>query len=403
MLRNRYIAVLLLLLCSVMATHSPVLAQNVNLSSKAFARLGQAVHIFFDRFAEAATYISKGNFTAKVSKPDFSRDNRKMRLRIAGIQKLPAGIVRHKVVRFFYNETPMPYRSEYAGFLRVFPPVSLEKVTDKTPVKLGYRIDLEINLQECVKIAARSGINFAIDKSGLLESEKLLLPLKKIENKEFQNLLAKLFPSLCNFALNRGINKTLDLILSAGSGKPQSAFKAVGMDDFVSFVTFAAMQGGQYVIAQQVSNLAAGAAGAAVSTIVLPVPIIGEVALGAILVSLAVKNAPALLAWGVKEFQKGIFRDRLGKATMHLMGKYPPGRHQIVWFEKQIRSEAQKDDYQTLHRLLFFLRLQPLSVRRPWKKVLNSYAQIIETRVENADSFKAERYLAVIRFLQGNS
>jgi len=55
---------------------------------------------------------------------------------------------------------------------------------------------------------------------------------------------------------------------------------------------------------------------------VLPVPIIGEVALGAILVSLAVKNAPGLLAWGVKEFQKGIFRDRLGKATMHLMGKY---------------------------------------------------------------------------------
>jgi hypothetical protein len=38
-------------------------------------------------------------------------------------------------------------------------------------------------------------------------------------------------------------------------------------------------------------------------------------------------------------------------------------------------------------------------VRRPWKKVLGTIAK----QLPDGDSFSAERYLAIIRFLQNNS
>lgn len=268
---------------------------------------------------------------------------------------------------------------------------------------MPFRLDLEVNLQQCVIIAAKSGISFAIEESKLLESDRLLFPLKKIPNEQFRVFLEKLFPGLCRFIADGAVDKALKVALSSGKDKPQAAMMFLGADDFLSFASFAAIQGGKFVVARQLQNLAAGAAGAAISSIVLPVPVIGELALGAMLVSLAVKNTPDLLSWSIKEFQKGLFRDRLGKATMYLMGQYPPGRAQILWFEKQINAEAGNDDFTTLHKTLFFLRLQPPSVRRPWKKVLGNFAIPVARQVETGKSFKAERYLSIIRYLESKS
>jgi len=123
------------------------------------------------------------------------------------------------------------------------------------------------------------------------------------------------------------------------------------------------------------------------------------VAIGAVLVNLAITNAPGLINWSVEEFKKGVFRDRLGKATMNLMGKYPPGNSQVRWFEDQVKTEAAKDDYSTLHRILFFLRLQPLNVRKPWKPALKYYVAPVARQAEKNASFKAERYLSIINYL----
>ncbi|MEW6710402.1 MAG: hypothetical protein AB1403_11320 [Candidatus Riflebacteria bacterium] len=392
-----------LLLVLVLACTVQLPAQQTRISDAGFKRLGQIIHLFFDRFGEAATYVGKGNFSAKVGSPVFSRDCRKMQIRITGAQKMSIEAARHRIIRFFHAETPLPPRSEYVGFFRVFPPANLDKIEAGGKINLPYRLDLEVNLQQCVLIAAKSGINFALDQSKILESDKLLVPLQKIKNDEFRGQLEKLFPGMCRFLLNKGLDKVLNTALSSGQNKPQALIMSVGMDDFLAFVAYASVQAGKVVVEQQVKNLAAGAAGAAISAIVIPVPVVGEVALGAILVSLAVKNAPNLLSWGIAEFQKGMFRDRLGKATMYLMGKYPPGRSQVDWLIRQIKGEAARDDFTTLHKTLFFLRLQPVSVRRPWKKVLSSFAEPVQAQLEAGSSFKAERYLAIIRFLQSNS
>lgn len=377
-------------------------ANEANLSHKAFQRLGQTIHLMIDRFAEAGAYVSKGNLNVKVGPPVFSKDFRKMQMRITGYQKLPISALKHRAIRFFFAETPLPPRKECVGFLKVFPPANHETLAATSIINLPYRLDLEVNLQQCVFIAAKAGINFALNETKLLEDQKLLLPLQKINNAEFRKLLEKFFPAMCRFTLNKGIDKTLDTALSIGSGKPQSLLLSVGLDDFFSFAALAAIHGGKHVAAQQLKNLAAGSAGVALSAMVVPIPVVGEMAIGAFLVSLAIKNAPGVIDWSIQEFQRGIFRDRLGKATMYLMGKYPPGRFQVEWLQKQVGKEAEKDEFATLHKILFFLRLQPTSVRSPWKKVLASFAKPVAAKVSVGDSFKAERYLSVIRFLETN-
>ncbi|EKD83214.1 MAG: hypothetical protein ACD_39C00814G0001 [uncultured bacterium] len=84
---------------------------------------------------------------------------------------------------------------------------------------------------------------------------------------------------------------------------------------------------------------------------------------------------------------------------MYLMGKYPPGKGQVQWFEDQVKAETAKDDYSTLHRILFFLRLQPFQVRKPWKQAIKFYAPPVARQVEQRQSFKAERYLSIINYL----
>lgn len=155
----------------------------------------------------------------------------------------------------------------------------------------------------------------------------------------------------------------------------------------------------KHIAAQQVKTLAMGTAGAALSAVTLPIPVIGQVAVGAMLVNLAITNAPGLINWSVEEFRKGVFRDRLGKATMYLMGKYPPGKAQVSWFDNQVKAEAGKDDYSTLHRILFFLRLQPLNVRKPWKQAIKFYVPPVARQAEQKQSFNAERYLSILNYL----
>lgn len=387
-----------IVLCLVLVFHSAHLtAQDTpKLSDKAFARMGQAIACLLERLAQAGISVGKGNFTASIDKPFFSRDYRKMRLKITGMQRMPVEAVKHKVTRFFFTETPLPPRRECVGFFRLFPPENLEQLPAGTPVSLVYRLDLEINLQECVFIAAKAGINFAIAESGILESERLLIPIKKISNENLRAILERFFPKLVQLAVNKGTANILNNFLSAGNG--QNVLRFAGIAEMGPFAAYIGIEICKHIAAQQVNSMAMGSAGAALSAVTLPMPVIGQVAVGAMLVNLAITNAPGLINWSVEEFRKGVFRDRLGKATMYLMGKYPPGKSQVSWFDKQVKSEAAKDDYATLHRILFFLRLQPLHVRKPWKQAIKFYVPPVARQAEQ-QSFKAERYLSIINYL----
>lgn len=371
---------------------------SAKISDRAFERLGLTIACLFERLGDAAINAGRGNFVASFERPKFSRDYRKMRLKITGMQKMPVEAVKHKVTRFFFAETPLPPRKECVGFFRVFPPENLEELSAGSPISLVYRLDLEINLQECVMIAAKAGISFAIEESGILESEKLLIPVRKISNDNLRLLLERFFPKMVRIVVNKGTDNILSSFLSAGSTR-ENILRSAGIDQLAPFTVFAAIEITKYLAAQQVKNLALGATGAALSTIIIPMPVIGQVAIGAMLVNLAITNTPGLINWSVEEFQKGVFRDRLGKATMHLMGRYPPGSSQVRWFENQVKSEAANDDYSTLHRILFFLRLQPMNVRKPWKPALKNYVAPVARQADKNASFKAERYLSIINYL----
>jgi hypothetical protein len=395
---NRFAGIMLILLFSFVIPAPHLLAQDSpKLSDKAFERLGQAIACVFERLGQAGISAGKGNFTASFDKPKFSRDYRKMRLQITGMQRMPVEAVKHKVTRFFFTETPLPPRKECVGFFRLFPPENLEKLPAGAPVSLVYRLDLEINLQECVLIAAKAGISFAIAESGILESDKLLGPVRKISNEHLRAILERFFPKLVQLAVNKGTTNILNNFLSAGNG--QNILRFAGIAELGPFATYIGIEICKHIAAQQVKTMAMGSAGAALSAITLPMPVIGQVAVGAMLVNLAITNAPGLINWSVEEFRKGVFRDRLGKATMCLMGKYPPGKSQVQWFEDQVKSEAAKDEYSTLHRILFFLRLQPLQVRKPWKQAIKFYAPPVARQAEQRQSFKAERYLSIINYL----
>lgn len=378
-------------------------SQAVELSNAAYSRLGQALYLFIEKFAEAGGAIGRGNFTAKAGKPRYSANFRKMSIQIIGIQKLPVEAARHRAVRFFFTETPLPLRKECTGFFRVYPPENLESISARSSISLPFRLDLEINLQECVFIAAKSGIGFAIDESKILESDKLLIPLKNISNAQFKGLLEKFFPSICSFVADRSSSRFLNSALSIGAENKQQTLKAIGIDEVIAFTTFASLQAAKYVASQHVARIAAGSVGTVIATIVVPVPVVGEVAVGAMLISLAIHNAPALLEWSIKEFQKGMFRDRLGKITMHLMGKYPPGSYQVTWFIDQVKKEALKDEFVTLHKTLFFLRLQPRNVRLPWKKALRPLVEPLTKQSLKNQSFKAEKYLSIVNYLLSES
>ncbi|PKL46824.1 MAG: hypothetical protein CVV42_15080 [Candidatus Riflebacteria bacterium HGW-Riflebacteria-2] len=396
--RNQFARAIFLLCIFFIGSAPYLLAQDApKLSDKAFARMGQAITYLFERLGQAAITAGKGNFTASFDKPNFSRDYRKMRLQITGMQKMPVEAVKHKVTRFFFTETPLPPRKECVGFFRLFPPENLDKLPAGAPISLVYRLNLEINLQECVLIAAKTGVNFAIEESGILASEKLLIPIKKISNENLRAILERFFPKLVQLAVNKGTGNLLNSFLSAGNG--QNILRVSGIGELGPFATYIGIEICKHVAAQQVKNLAMGSAGAALSAVTLPMPVIGQVAVGAMLVNLAITNSPGLINWSVEEFRKGVFRDRLGKATMNLMGKYPPGKAQVSWFDKQVKAEATKDDYSTLHRILFFLRLQPLHVRKPWKQAIKFYVPPVARQAEQRQSFKAERYLSILNYL----
>jgi len=386
--------VFLMLVCA-----QPGAAENTKLSDRGFQRLGLLLQHFFERFATAGIELGRGNFTASVGRPVFSSDNRRMHFSVTGMQKMSVEAVRHRITRFFYTETPLPPRKEYTGFFRVYPPETLDRIKAGSMVSLPFKLDIEINLQQCVFIAAKSGINFAINESKVFESDNLLIPFKRVQNEEYRKLLEKFFPTMCRLVLNRGIDQVLNNLLSTSTNRSDNVFKAIGIDDLISLGTFASIHGVKHIAAHQLKNLAAGAAGSALATLVIPIPVFGELALGAMLVSLAIKNSPEIISWSIAEFQRGIFRDRLGKATLHLMGKYPPGSHQIQWFDKQIAAEAAKDEFETLHKTLFFLRLQPAGVRKPWKSALKLFRVPVAAMSDRKTSFKAERYLTIIDFL----
>ncbi|PKL39429.1 MAG: hypothetical protein CVV41_21130 [Candidatus Riflebacteria bacterium HGW-Riflebacteria-1] len=396
---SKKFALAILLLCLVcIGPATCLLAQDSpKLSDKAFARLGQAIAFLFERLGQAGITAGKGNFTASFDKPKFSRDYRKMRLQVTGMQRMPVEAVKHKVTRFFFTETPLPPRKECVGFFRLFPPENLDELPAGAPVSLVYRLDLEINLQECVLIAAKAGVSFAIEESGIFESEKLLVPLKKISNENLRAILERFFPKLVQLAVNKGTGYLLNSFLSAGNG--QNILRISGIGELGPFATYIGIEICKHIAAQQVKALAMGSAGAALSAITLPMPVIGQVAVGAMLVNLAITNAPGLINWSVEEFRKGVFRDRLGKATMNLMGKYPPGKSQVKWFEDQVKAEVARDEYSTLHRILFFLRLQPLNVRKPWQQTLKFYVPPVARQAQQKQSFKAERYLSIINYL----
>lgn len=371
---------------------TPVQAASLDTARE---KLGLALIAGLHRLLHVANDLGR-NFEGKISSWDFVDGHRRLRIRIEGFAVLEGRWIRHRVMQFLSVETPLPRRPECEGFFQVMIPEWAAKVPDRDPVPLPYRLDMQVDLDEAMKVAGMAAFNRLIEDLSIFSSADYQKVFAAVPNKRLQEILGKLFPGFLKYLTTRTVDTAFDQVLEHGGANGTALLAGFNLDELIGF----GLNFGLGLVSTAAGGAAAGAAASAVGAAAITVPVIGEVAVGTVLVIVAAKTATTLVAWSKRAVQDTIFLDRFSKIDWYLLDRYPSGERDYNWFINQVNKESASEKYETLSQFMLFLRFRNLEIRRRWSPVmLQKIGPILESRAVHHQSWSAPKYRGMIDIL----
>ncbi len=364
--------------------------------SAVLERSSQGIVFGVQKTIDAINSFKNPNFGLRLTEHRVADANHKLILTIDGHIALPGNFVNHGLKKWFPNETPLPQRPECRAFIKMkFPAEGAPELQGRNPVRVPFRIDAEVKVDQCLKILAMMGMGMAIEQVDLIPVAKVSQLLAQVPSEHVRTVLQKFFPSLDNFLLKKLSSNFFDQLLKQGHVSGQAMLTSIGVGDFLGFLLGFGVGIAESAALAGVTNAAQLGVGAAIITM----PGVGNVAVGAMLVVVSARLTQAAFTLGKEVVEWGIWRDRFAKIEGYLQGSWSPGKAQADWLEKQVAYEAARDDFSAVHRLIMHLRAMPL-LRRAWfKEYMQTLRVPIARQAEAKQSFVAQKYTAIIDVL----
>ncbi|MBF0407665.1 MAG: hypothetical protein HQM10_09945 [Candidatus Riflebacteria bacterium] len=360
-----------------------------------FQNLGKAILTGIAKVLDVMNNLGKTNFHAKVEQSSFLPDGKKMRILITGSVSMKAKTMKHGVIKRFSSETPLPDRKECIGFLKMNFPQNLESVDQNQVLSSTFNLDIEVNLEACLKISvltlAGAGINSAISKV----PDFCPANVEKIAPKNVQLILEKFFPKVIEFLTGRSTSIAFDEFITLGQIQSRKFLSAIGIDEILGF-TFNLSAG----LAKDAATAAIkGGMIAAAGSAALATPLIGNFAIGALMVVVADRVANVVLDVGLFIYEKGRYRDRFTKIDWFFKGQYPAGVWDTEWLEKQVSKEVKSESFKTIQELIFFLKRLPPENRNNWKSLIDKVKSPLKFKIQQDNSWGSEKFLGMLEIL----
>ncbi|RCK77789.1 MAG: hypothetical protein OZSIB_2847 [Candidatus Ozemobacter sibiricus] len=354
-------------------------------------RAGKGIVATLHRACAILSQIGGQTFSAAVASTAFAPGNRKVRVTITGVILVPGRYVRGRVLASLNQDCPLPSRPECQGLFRLELPANAAQADARTSYRVPFRLDLAVDVEATLKVLTMMGLGFGLKQVDLFPDEAFLRQLNHLPASNLHTVLGRFFPSFVSFLEKRTVSRAVDEILADGRLTGTRALQGLGLDELVGFGINFGLGLAQMAATTWVKEAVALGAGSAA----LAMPGMAPIAVGAILQVVAVKATGMLIDIGKEQFQAGIYRDRFAKIEAFFMGTWSPGEHHIPWLIDTVTAEAKKDRFDTIQKLILYLRAQAPARRGWWNPLHPKLRAPLAFRAQQEGSWLAERYLAM--------
>lgn len=370
---------------------SPSLAAGAAPIDVVRQRAGKGIVTTLNRACAILSQIGGPMFSAAVASTGFEAGNRKVRVTITGAIQVPGRYVRGRVLASLNQDCPLPSRPECQGLFRLELPAHAAQADTRASYRVPFRLDLAVDIEATLKVLTMMGLGFGLKHIDLFPDEAFLRVLDTLPPSNLREVLRRFFPSFVSFLEKRTVSRAVDEILADGRLTGTRALQGLGLDELVSFGLNFGLGLAQMAATTWVKEAVALGAGSAA----LAMPGMAPIAVGALLQVVAVKATGLLIDMGKEQFQAGIYRDRFAKIEGFFLGTWSPGEHHIPWLIDTVTAEAKKDRFDTIQKLILYLRAKPPAQRGWWNPLHPKLRAPLAFRAQQEGSWLAERYLAM--------
>ncbi len=354
-------------------------------------RAGKGIVATLGRACAILSQIGGNTFSATVASTAFAPGNRKVRVTITGVIQVPGRYMRGRVLASLNQDCPLPSRPECQGLFRLDLPANAAQADVHAFHRVPFRLDLAVDVEATLKVLTMMGLGFGLKQVDLFPDEAFLRLINGIPAQNLQVILGRFFPSFVSFLEKRTVSRAVDEVLSSGRLTGTKVLQGLGLDELVSFGVNFGLGLAQMAATTYVKDAVALGAG----TAALAMPGMAPIAIGAFMQVLAVKATGMLIDMGRDQFIQGIYRDRFAKIEAFFMGTWSPGEHHIPWLIDTVTAEAKKDRFDTIQKLILYLRAKDPLKRGWWSPLHPKVRAPLAFRSQQEGSWLAARYLAM--------
>ncbi|MFZ2957658.1 MAG: hypothetical protein WA705_12270 [Candidatus Ozemobacteraceae bacterium] len=394
MKKNRPTVTLFVVLL-LLSLAQPFFLQATPLTAQVHERAGKGILFGLQKVFQTVNQAGGDDFKINLTSSKFSSENTHLQLQIDGSMNALGWTTRVWLIKYFSTEMPLPQRPECRGFLKFILPADTKSIADNAVVQTKFTCTLDVKVDECLKIIGMAIVGTGLSHLTVFQSDAFLQILDRIPQQNVQIVLQKFFPRMFSFLAKRSAKKFFDELQLDGQVTGIRILTQIGLDEITGF----SMSFGLGLAQSAAVGCVQGAVGVGVGAAVCTMPFFGNVAVGAIIVAITGKTADSLINFGINSFEAGLYRDRFAKIEGWLLGTYSPGVNQADWLVKQVATEAKKDDYSSLQRLVIHIqRVSPLK-RGFWQPYVNKLRSPVEFQARQDGSWVAQKYLGILDVL----
>ncbi|MBF0407145.1 MAG: hypothetical protein HQM10_07320 [Candidatus Riflebacteria bacterium] len=355
-------------------------------------KTGLIIELTIKKVAQTLSMSSMGNFHAFVASSSFRPGYKKMDFVIVGYKVFSGKGLSKKAEKYLSQDFPLPPRKDFRGFVKYSP--SLEPVDSKSS-RLNFKLNLEVDIGEAIKTASLAGINLSISALTYYSADMFL---QSIQLQPIQNLIKKLFPKCIKLVTGKATSSSVDEIIETGTISRERLLGNISIDEVLDFSIKLGISFACFIV----TSATQGAVISSVAMATLPIPVIGNVAMGALLGVIVSRTAAISVNVGLKYLHSKYVIIKFKRINRCLKEGSVYYEDLLYWLRENIAKETKKDEYRTIHKLLQFLRIKPVEEQRKWREILLTIRPILEFQSIQESSWIASRYISLLDLIVSN-